>query len=149
METPAKNPATQQARKKARWRQSAKKWGRAVVNSGMTMVPTVLFVKQKELKITPTEMNILIHLLAAWWKLKKRPFLGKKEIGKRIDLDPRNVQKHLKSLEEKGIIKVVARHGPHKGRLSNEYDFKPLLDKLPPLADQMRAERAAKKRKIG
>jgi predicted transcriptional regulator len=138
-------PAVDKARKKQPWKKSAKKWTRSVVDAGMTIIPYTLLVKQAELKITPTEMNILLQIISAWWTYDKLPFLKKTTIGKRINLAARNVQKHLKSLETKGFLNIKPRYGPHNGRLSNEYDLRPLALKLQLLAEKMKADSDAKK----
>ncbi len=132
-------------RKSSKKKNSYKMWTKTVMAAGFTFLPSVLLFKQDKLKLSPAEMNVLLHLIASWWQHNKFPHLSKKTIANRMGVDPRTVQRHLTSLERLGLLKREERHGANKARQTNRYDLRPLADKLYPLAVELKKERAEKK----
>lgn len=115
------------------------KWGEAATAAGFTVLPNHLlsinqFVGDAR-QISPTEMVVLLQLLAAWWSADKMPFPSKATIGKRAGLSPRQVQRALSSLEAKEYLKRKARFGSNKGRASNEYDVSGVAEVVRRLGD--------------
>ena len=116
--------------------ESVKKFGAAVA-ARFTIVPALLFEKQRELKISPVEFAVLLQLMSYWWKANDLPWPSKRDLGARLDMDESNVRRHITSLCEKNIIERFGRTDKATRRqTSNKYSFKPLVQKLKKLAEQ-------------
>ena len=114
------------------------KWGSEVAKAGFTALPNHLlsinqFLPSNE-QISPTEMLILLQVLSAWWSADKMPFPSKATIGKRAGLSPRQVQRALSSLEQKGLIRKLMRVHENRARASNAYDVTGLVRQVRNLA---------------
>lgn len=115
----------------------ASKWGMAVAERGFTQVPNYLIrlntLVHEDHKLPPSEMVILLQLVATWWRTGEMPFPSMATLASRAYLSERQVQRALKSLEEKGFLKKV------KGKVgviaSNSYDLSPLIAVLGQIAE--------------
>lgn len=94
------------------------RWGSAL-DWGFVAVPSVLLMKQKSLGISDGELVALLNILASWWETEKLPFPGSSTLAKRMGTTTRTAQRHLNSLEAKGLItkikdkeRGVIRHDP-------------------------------------
>lgn len=134
--TPLKRLMTQTAPAKASKPPSADKqrWPDEVMSRGYSMIPSILFWGQNKLELKPEEFNVLLQLLSHWWTKGQDPHPSKETIARRMGKKPRTVQRHLTSLEEKGLIARVARFKLHKGQDSNGYDLRGLIKKLREIA---------------
>ncbi len=122
----------------------SKRWGKEVISEGWTAIPNTLIERQQALKLSPTEMNILLVLLKYWWEDNKSPFPSKKTIADYINRDISTVRKTMKSLEDKGLIKREARFYEKGGQSSNSYDLSGLVKNLKKesrLLSKIKAER--------
>jgi predicted transcriptional regulator len=123
------------------WRQTmSRKWGNDIVSAGFTSLPNHLlsinqFVR-KESRLTPTELLTLFQILSAWWHAEQLPFPSKTTIARRLGLSPRQVQRALNGLEEKGYITRVARFYQNRGRASNSYNLSKMVALVRVLAEQ-------------
>jgi hypothetical protein len=121
-------------------RTMSRKWGSEVVSAGFTSVPNhLLSINQfvgKENRLTPTELLTLLQILSAWWDANKLPFPSKPTIAKRLGVSPRQVQRALNGLEEKGYISRVARFYQNRGRASNAYDLSKVVALVRVIAEQ-------------
>jgi len=127
---------------------NAKKWGEPLILAGWTCLPNVVFQNQKELDLSPTDINILLHLLSYWWEPGSLPHPSKVTIAGQMDMDPRSVQRRIAAMEQKGLIARVGRNGPSRGTQSNFYRFDGLIEKATELAKsalKKREERGNKK----
>ena len=52
---------------------SVEKWGEAG-KGGFQLLPDILFKKQVELGLSPTDMLVLMNLTMHWWYAHQRPF---------------------------------------------------------------------------
>lgn len=122
-------------------RQSDKKWGKAVMAvRGFCLVPSLLLHAQKRLKITPVQFALIMHLADYWWMAEKKPFPSKSTLGDRVGLSARQVQRHMATLEEMGLLTRVARSSKaHGGKMSNEYDLSGLVKRLKELEPEFKA----------
>ncbi|PWF55352.1 helix-turn-helix domain-containing protein [Massilia glaciei] len=77
------------------------KWGVAS-RRGYQAVPHDLFRFQAQLQLSNGELVTLLNILDFWYRPEKAPFPGVTALAKRMGTDPRSVQRHLKTLEEKG-----------------------------------------------
>lgn len=125
------------------------RWPSAVMARGYAQIPSILFWGQGKLGLKPDEFNVLLQLISHWWTRDQNPHPSKETIARRMNKDPRTIQRHLTTLEDAGFIKRVKRFKMHKGQDSNGYDLRGLIKKLKEIApdfekttDQNRRRRA-------
>jgi predicted transcriptional regulator len=112
-----------------------RKWGKATLNvEGWTAVPNLLLERQQALGIDAVKLNILLVLLKHWWEKTKMPWPSKSTIGEIVGRDKSTVQKHLKEMEGRGLLKRNSRYQSAGGQTSNEYDLTGLITQLKALA---------------
>lgn len=109
---------------------SEKKWGHDVLRHGWCLLPSLLFRAQRKLNITPLQMAVLLQLLEHWWEAERAPYPSKETIAHRLDMSPRQVQRHIAALEEAGMVQRRERWAVNQGQLSNFYDFDGLVAAL-------------------
>lgn len=81
------------------------KWQGAVnEGSGFVAVPMSLLRLQAKYQLNPTDMLVLINLLAHWWDPKKPVFPRSTTIAKRMGVDLRTVQRATRKMEKAGLI---------------------------------------------
>lgn len=81
------------------------KWQGAVnEGSGFVAVPMSLLRLQSQYKLSPTDMLVLINLLAHWWDPKRGVFPRSTTIAKRMGVDLRTVQRATRKLERSGLL---------------------------------------------
>ena len=137
------------APEKTRERESEKKWGKKVVALGFCVVPSLLLRAQRRLGLSPTQLAVLLQICDFWWNNDRKPYPGKKTLAQRLNLSPRQVQRHIAALEIAGLVRRVPREGDHGGKLTNIYDLSGLVDRLKGLEPEFRnvEEEAKAKRK--
>jgi len=82
----------------------ASKWG-IVAHAGFQQVPTALFMKQQALGLDNLEMLVLLNITSFWWRRDQPPYLRPKLIAHRLGLNVRSVQRVVKRLQTKGMIR--------------------------------------------
>lgn len=118
------------------------KWGKATLDvEGWTAIPNLLLECQQALGIDAVKLNILLVLLKHWWEKGKMPWPSKATIGEIVGRDKSTVQKHLKEMEARGLVKRKSRYQSAGGQTSNEYDLTGLISKLKDLAKKELKER--------
>ena len=133
------NPTGRAARAAETTRESEKKWGKKVMALGFCVVPSLLLRAQQRLGLNPTQLAVLMQLCDHWWDSNRKPYPGKKALGQRLGLSPRQVQRHIAALETAGLVKRVARKAPHGGKQTNMYDLSGLVERLKKLEPDFRA----------
>ncbi|MDX6018601.1 helix-turn-helix domain-containing protein [Shewanella indica] len=130
------------------------KWGKATLDvAGWTAIPNLLLERQQALGIDAVKLNILLVLLKHWWEKTKMPWPSKATIGEIVGRDKSTVQKHLKEMETRGLVKRKSRYQSAGGQTSNEYDLTGLITQLKALAkaelkeQKKRGEEDARKRR--
>lgn len=113
---------------------SGMRWGKAVVDAGFTVLPNHLIAMNRflppEMRISPTAFVVLAQILVNWWSREEHPFPSKASIAERAGLSERQVQRALTELEKKEMLKRRPRFTAAGGRSSNEYDLRPLADRV-------------------
>ena len=104
------------------------KWSPSILAKGYTELPNLLLYNLRALKISNTELATLVAILSFRWD-KDDPYPSVGTVAKLVHREERTVRKHLRSLENKGIIWRGFR--PNK---STAYDINPLIIKLNRLA---------------
>ena len=124
---------------------ASEKWGKKVVELGYCMVPSLLLRAQNRLGLSPTQLAVLLQLCDFWWERERKPYPSKKTLAERLDLSPRQVQRHIAALETAGLVERVERRASHGGKLTNLYDLSGLVRRLSKLEPEFReVEDAAK-----
>ena len=126
--------------KKSRWQDlHEEKWTRSAFSGGYTVLPHSLFRCAAGLGIRPTQQAVLFHLLDFWFEGPDTQIpVSKGEIAERIGMDPRQVQRHLRKLEDMGLISSSYPNRP--GLHAKVYRFDGLVKKLSELAVASRRE---------
>lgn len=106
-----------------RWRLD-KRLTPALTARGFTAVPSVFLDRYHELDVTSAEAMVIVHLLSYKWS-SRNPFPRLAVLAEKMGLTTTSVRSHLRSLENKGLLKRVSRAGH-----SNEFDLAPLFAKL-------------------
>jgi len=115
------------------------KWGKSALTMGWTAVPSALFFLQGTLSISPVAFNVLLNLLAHWWKVYEWPHPSQESLAIRMSVSVRTVQRGLAELENMGLItrrKTSKEHPKYKGR--NIYDLTNLVESLNKLAPNIK-----------
>jgi DNA-binding transcriptional ArsR family regulator len=124
---------------------SEKKWGKAVMKVGFNIFPSLILKAQTRLGLNPTQLALLLHLTDFWWDVNRLPWPSVKTLSERTGLSTRQVQRHLSELETCGLITRIERRAKHKGKMSNEFSFAGLVEKLNEFAPEfLAAEEEAK-----
>jgi predicted transcriptional regulator len=119
-------------------RESEKKWGRAVLKLGYSMIPSLIFRAQARLGLSSTQLVLLLHLADYWWHRDHVPFPSKASLAERMGLSPRQIQRYLTELEQGGFITREERYATNKGQQSNGYNLTGLVEKLRRLEPEFR-----------
>ncbi|QPZ92319.1 helix-turn-helix domain-containing protein [Thioclava electrotropha] len=122
------------------------KWGKETMEANYTVLPSALLRGQARLGINATELAVLVHLIDHWWKADEMPWPSKRTLADRLRVGEKTIQRAIAHLEEEGLIKRTPRFSKKTGaRTSNEYDLKPLVERLKPIAqDQVQAAKEAR-----
>ena len=100
------------------------KYGEAALG-GFQVVPDLLLKNQAQLKLSPTDMIVLLNVLMHWWYPDQKPFPRSRSISKRIGVSPRTVQRAIQHLEDQ---RLLIRQEAENGKVY--LDPKPLVDRL-------------------
>lgn len=81
------------------------KWQGAVSDgSGFVAVPMSLLRLQTKLKLTPTDMVVLVNLLGHWWDPSRAVFPRSTTIAARMGVAKRTVQRSTQKMIRAGLI---------------------------------------------
>jgi hypothetical protein len=129
---------------------SERKWGKAVMDLGFCIIPSLMLRAQARLGLNPTQLAVLMHLADYWWEAERKPYPKMETLGNRLKLGPRQVRRYIAELEEAGFVTRIERRAPHRGKISNEYDLSGLVSRLRALEpdfreveEQVKAQRRA------
>lgn len=117
---------------------SERKWGKAVMSHGYCIFPSMLLQAQARLAVSAQEMMVLLQLAEHWWRADGKIFPGKEAIATRIGLSAKQVQRHVRRLEELKLVRRVERYTSAGSRTTNQYDLSGLVAKLKALEPEFR-----------
>lgn len=105
------------------------KWGEEVAGRGFAQIPNYLLQLNKFLdkdrRLTPIELLVLLQLTGAWWKKDSKPFPSMGTLATQCGASTRQIQRAVNKLEERGFFSKESRRT--KGVISsNAYDLEPL-----------------------
>jgi hypothetical protein len=114
------------------------KWTKPLIKLGFCTVPSMLMWAQKRLNLKPEEFNIVMHLADFWWDANDPPHPAKETLAGRMSMSPRQIQRHLRSLEKKKLITRIERFRGPKAQTTNGYLMLGLVAKLTELEPEFR-----------
>ena len=120
-------------------------WGVRLLDDGFTAIPNLIIRNYRKLGIEHGEWGLICQLLT--YKHDERdPFPSRKELAENLCCSERQIDKWVKSLREKKLIRTGTRRNSHNKQFAGTvYSLKPLLDAclglvgepaLPPSADE-------------
>ncbi len=113
------------------------KWGKQTLEvDGWTAIPNILLTRQQALGIDAVKLNILLVLLKHWWDKPAMPYPSKTTIAEIVGREKSTVQKHIKEMENKGLLKRKGRFHSAGGQTSNVYDLSGLIEQLKALSKE-------------
>lgn len=127
-------------------RENEKKWGQPLMKAGWCLLPTVILDRQQALGLSPTDVNILLHIIKHWWHAERLPFPSKRAIAECMGVHPSTVQRRIRKMEAAGFVKREKRSDREHGQRSNYYNLSGLVREATPFAQEVldeRSERAA------
>lgn len=121
-----------------------RKWTPSLMKAGWTVLPNVIFERQKALGLDPLDINILLHIASYWWSEGSKPHPSKVTIAKAIDVEPRTVQRRIARLEAAKLIRREQRRISRTGSKTNIYHLDGLIEAAKPYALEKIEEQKAK-----
>jgi predicted transcriptional regulator len=108
----------------------AKRWTAELIAGGFTALPTVLLQLQPRLGLSPLDFNIVAQLASYWREPSRLPYPSVSHLAECVGLSRRQLQRQLKSMEERGLITRQKRTRVSGGQTSNYYSLNGLIEKL-------------------
>lgn len=97
------------------------------MNGGFAALPTMLLQRQKELGITPLQINILLNLVDHWFEASVLPFPSYRTLAARIGVSARTLQRAVQDLKKLRLLERQKRFVPGKGQSSNYFSLQNLV----------------------
>lgn len=119
------------------------RWSGAVTDglTGYTAVPDVLIRSQSKLKLSASEMVVLLNLLLHWWQDDGEwPYPRISAIANRMGVTQRTVERAVKSLESKRLVMRLEGETSAKGLTVRRFDLSGLVSELQFSASVLRGE---------
>src|SRR3546814_1724742 len=63
-------------------RTNEKKWTKPLMDAGWTALPCVIIENQRQLMLSPLDLNIIVYLASKWWTAEGKPFPSKTTMAK-------------------------------------------------------------------
>jgi DNA-binding transcriptional regulator YhcF (GntR family) len=120
-------------------RTNEKKWTKPLMDAGWTALPSVIIENQKQLGLSPLDLNIVLYLASKWWTAEGKPYPSKSTMAKAMDVHPRTIQKHVAGLEAAGYMRREERR-TETGSKTNIYHLDGLIKAAKPFAEEKLAE---------
>lgn len=120
------------------------RWRGAVTSAetGFTAVPDILIRSQGQLKLSSTEMVVLLNILLHWWRDDEWPYPRVSTIGERMGTSRRTVERAIRSLQEKGLVVHRRSELMGNGPAARKFDLSGLIDALRAKAETWRGAMA-------
>jgi hypothetical protein len=105
------------------------RYGRLMRKAGIGTVPFAILFYQAELNLTPSEVWLIVFVLAHRWT-SDIPYPAVREIERRSGVSKKTLFKYKALLTDKGYLEVVHRTRVDGGNSSIGWDFSPLFEKV-------------------
>lgn len=125
----------EELKKEKSLKESEKKWGVKQIESGFTVIPSLLITRQKAIGLDAIDLNILMHIIVRWWAADNHAFPSKKLIAESMGIDVSTVRRRVARMENEGILKREKRF-IERSQTSNKYDLSKLVASLLPFAEE-------------
>ena len=114
------------------------RWGEAVTSgeTGFTAVPDILIRSQDRLRLSSTELAVLLNLLLHWWRVDEWPYPNTLAVSNRMGASRRTVERTLRSLEEKGLVRRFRSEVRGGGPTVTRFDLSGLVETLRELVEE-------------
>jgi hypothetical protein len=133
METGDDPPAANAGGKRGEGR-LAGRFGAPVLAAGYTVTPNLLLRHAARLGLMGGELLLVQYVWQHWWDgHTPHPSVGL--LAREMGRSPRTIRYYLQGLREKGLLSLEERSGPDGARLSNGFDFGPLIAAVVRLAE--------------
>lgn len=119
------------------------KWGYDLFDDGITNLPQCV-ARYGRRFVTPGEFSFIVNVFSYQYG-SDLPYPSQDLIAYNMGITVRQIGKWIASLEQKELIEIYYRYDEKGNRTSNEYSFKPLLDKC--LAESKK-EKAEKEKRV-
>lgn len=108
------------------------KWEGVVTGGkkGFFAVPDLLIKHQSNIPLSSTEMAVVMNLLMHWWSADQLPHPRPAAMARRIGVGTRTVERAIKSLESKGLVKRKKSEKSPEGIAIRRFDLSGLVNKL-------------------
>ena len=136
-------PTKKQAVTDSDLRTNEKKWTKPLMDAGWTALPSVIIENQRQLDLSPLDVNIILYLASKWWTAEGKPYPSKTTMAKAMNVHPRTIQKHVAALEAAAYIRREERRSG-TGSKPNIYHLDGLIEAVTPFAEEKLAEMEAK-----
>ncbi len=94
---------------------------------------------QSALELSSIELVVLLNLITHWWRADELPYVRPTTIANRMGVDRRTVERSLRSLEARDLIRRLPGER-RKGKLTiRRFDLSGLVNRLTSTADEHRA----------
>ena len=127
----------------AELRTNEKKWSKPLMDAGWTALPSVIIENQRQLGLSPLDLNIVLYLASKWWTAEGKPFPSKNTMAKAMNAHPRTIQKHIAALEAASYVRREERR-TEAGSKTNIYHLDGLIKAAKPFAEEKLAEKKDK-----
>ncbi|KTD99762.1 AsnC family transcriptional regulator [Sphingopyxis sp. H038] len=127
----------------AELRTNEKKWSKPLMDAGWTALPSVIIENQRQLGLSPLDLNIVLYLASKWWTAEGKPFPSKNTMAKAMNVHPRTIQKHIAALEAASYVRREERR-TEAGSKTNIYHLDGLIKAAKPFAEEKLAEKKDK-----
>ena len=127
----------------AELRTNEKKWSKPLMDAGWTALPSVIIENQRQLDLSPLDLNIVLYLASKWWTAEGKPFPSKNTMAKAMNVHPRTIQKHIAALEAASYVRREERR-TEAGSKTNIYHLDGLIKAAKPFAEEKLAEKKDK-----
>jgi predicted transcriptional regulator len=125
------------------------KW-KTGLDKNYAVVPSVLLRNLPGLGVRALELAVLVMLIDFWWKPADMPWPAKAKLAQMLGVSEKTIQRAIKRLIDRGLIKSEARYRSHGGQTSNRYDLTPLVERLEAVVKDIKeAEAKAAQEKAG
>ena len=112
-----------------------------IYSHGYTGVPNILLRAQNRLRITPTQLTIIVQLLGYYYDPLRPPFRTKRDLAKRIGITEQTIRINIKTLEDAGLVTREQWKTAAGDYGSNRYHLTGLINKLKKLEPDFEEER--------
>ena len=122
------------------------RWRGAVTSAetGFTAVPDVLIRSQGQLKLSSTEMMVLLNILLHWWREGEWPYPRVSAISERMGISRRTVERAIRRLQEKGLVVHRRSEVMGNGPAARRFDLSGLIDILRSRAEVWRVAKTSR-----